>query len=180
MTSFQKTTLILITVILVGSLYVFNTQDNTPTLPTEQPDVTPTTITTVTPNGICGLFVTSHNVNGKASLQKPITVSGIIDNTDHQTRGCSWQMFEGQAGTAQAFAYVDNQWKSISKQTYVPVPNWMTTKTTFKVELTIDTGVMNIAAGTPLKVVFTEENASGEPPVDIYTLPLITTHGELQ
>jgi hypothetical protein len=178
MTTFQKTALVIIIIILLEAFYIFNMQDNISTSIIEQPSTSIPTVT-ITPNGLCGLSITSHNINGKAGLQKPITISGIIDNTNYAEKGCAWQMFEGQAGTAQAFVFVDNSWKPISKLIPIPVSNWMTTKTTFTVELSIDTSTMNITTGTPLKVVFIEENASGEPPVDTYTLPLVGTYGEL-
>jgi len=154
----------------------------TDTLSTDQsPTATTTDITpvTITPNGTCGLFVTSHNPDGKASLAKPITISGIIDNTNREKLGCSWTMFEGQLGSAHAYAFVNNTWESISKETPVPVANWMTDKTTFSVEIKVDTGTMNIAEGTPIKVVFTEENPAAINPSKTYTLPLVTARGEL-
>ncbi len=88
-------------------------------------------------------------------------------------------MFEGQLGSAHAYAFVNNGWRSISKETPVPVANWMTDKTTFSVELRIDTGTMNIAEGTQLKVVFTEENPAAINPSKTYTLPLVAAYGEL-
>lgn len=127
-------------------------------------------------NSVCGLSVTSHSTNGKVALAKPITINGNINNVSKE---CAWQMFEGQAGTVEAFAFVNNQWKSISNQTPVPVQNWMTSSTTFTVEIRVDTENMNIVDGTPIKVVFTEENASGELPVDTYTLNLVSVSGEL-
>lgn len=187
MTTYQKTPFIILAVValaLITGIYTYKTnpdqttdQPATSTVATTTPIDTP--VTTVTPNGTCGLLVTSHNVNAKASLIKPIIVSGIVDNTNRQTLGCSWQMFEGQLGSAQAFVFVNNAWKSISKQTPVPVANWMTDKTTFSVELRINTGTMNIAAGTPVKVVFTEENPAAINPSKTYTLPLVTATGEL-
>jgi hypothetical protein len=175
MTTIQKT-FVVILILILGIIAYISTQKNS----VEDTTTTATsTASTSTPNGLCGLLITSHTINGKVSLAKPITVSGTINNADRVSLGCAWQSFEGQAGTAQAFAFVNNQWEPISTQTPVPVPNWMSTSTTFTVELRIDTGTMNIASGTPVKVVFTEENASGEPPVDTYTLPLISVSGEL-
>jgi hypothetical protein len=175
MTTTQKTLAALCIFIL--ALFVYVSTQKTPVK-----DITPVATPTpaaVTPHGICGLSITSHNPNAKASLLKPITISGIVDNTNSVSVGCSWQMFEGQAGTAEAFAFVNNQWKSISKQTPVPVLNWMTNKTTFVVEIGINTGTMNIADGTPLKIVFKEDNVSEESPIDMYTLPLVNVIGEL-
>lgn len=180
MKTYQKTLLLILIIIVALGTYLY-TNKTTP-LPTDQsPTATTTDITpiTITPNGTCGLFVTSHNPDSKASLLKPITISGIVDNTNREKLGCSWTMFEGQLGSAHAYVFVNNAWKSISEETPVPVANWMTDKTTFSVEIKIDTGTMNIAEGTPLKVVFTEENPAAINPSKTYTLPLVTVYGEL-
>lgn len=174
MQTYQKTPLVILTLVAIAIITGIYTYKANPDQTTDQP-----TTATTTPNGTCGLLITSHDINSKASLIKPIIVSGIVDNTNRQTLGCSWQMFEGQLGSAQAFVFVNNAWKSISKQTPVPVANWMTDKTTFSVELRINTGTMNIAAGTPVKVVFTEENPAAINPSKTYTLPLVTATGEL-
>lgn len=171
MNKLQKTSIIII-LILLGIVYILNIEHKTPTTPINRP-------ATTTPT--CGLFVTSPTPHGKVALTKPITVTGIIDNTDYKTRGCSWQMFEGQAGTAQAFIFINNQWVAISQKTPVPVANWMTEKTTFTVELGVTVNTSTLTEGIPVQVIFTEENTSGEPPVDTYTLPLtLTVSGELK
>lgn len=178
MKTYQKNLLALFILIIlaVGAwLYIYKKP-----LPVETQSRTATTTTeTVSTNGVCGLSITSHNPNDKASLIKPITITGVIDNTNRETLGCSWILFEGQLGSAHVFALINNEWKSISKETPVPVLNWMTDKTTFSVEIAIDTGVINIAEGTPLKVVFTEENPAAINPSKTYTLPLVTAYGEL-
>jgi hypothetical protein len=176
MTTTQKTLAAL--GILILALFVYVSTQKNPVQDTAP--IATSTPTAVTPHGLCGLVITSHNLNAKASVSKPITISGIIDNTNSVANGCSWQMFEGQAGTAEVFAFVQNQWKSISKQTPVPVPNWMTNKTTFTVEIGINTGTMNIVDGTPLKVLFAEDNVSEESPVDTYTFPLISVPVSMQ
>lgn len=176
MTTTQKT-IAIVAILILGIIAYVSTQ-KTP-VEDQTPIATTTAPVVVTPHGSCGLLITSHNADAKASLAKPITITGIVDNTDRVAKGCSWQMFEGQAGTAEVFAFVNNQWKSISNQTPVPVANWMTDKTTFVVEIKINTGTMNIAAGTPVKVVFTEENAAAINPSKTYTLPLISVTGEL-
>lgn len=166
--------------VLGTCLYIYKNNNKTNLLVSNQSATSTDTVSVaVTPNGTCGLFVTSHNPKSKVSLAKPITISGIVDNTNRQTLGCSWTMFEGQLGSVHVFAFVNNAWKSISKENPVPVSNWMTDKTTFLVEIGIDTGAMNIAEGTALKVVFTEENPAAINPSKTYELPLVVAYGEL-
>jgi hypothetical protein len=84
-------------------------------------------------------------------------------------------MFEGYAGSAQVFIFADNEWRPISGTTPVPVLDWMTNKTTFTIELKINTKDIQVTENMPVKVLFLEENASGEPSVDTYILPLNIT-----
>lgn len=140
-----------------------------------------TTTPVGTPPGTCGLVITSHAQNGKVSLAKPIMINGKISNTNQEKRGCGWTMSEGQAGVLEVFAYVNGEWKSISKKTPIPVQDWMTTETTFSVEVDIDDVTASyIGSGRPIKIIFAEDNPSGEGLSDKYSLNLITTVGELQ
>jgi hypothetical protein len=135
-------------------------------------------------DGVCGFSVMSHSA--QAAVGFPLTIQGTIDNTDAQVRGCAWQMFEGQGGTAQLF-YVENkadtktqpQWLPLGISVPITVEDWATTTTRFTVSFDgsfvnpVTKTVINITDGTKFKVVFTEENASGMPPIDTYELPLV-------
>jgi hypothetical protein len=161
---------VLAIIILIGG-YIFFTRSKT----TEEPThiLIPTENGTVVPNGLCGFSITSHGPNAKVDLSKTLIIKGAIDNTDRETLDCAWTMFEGQAGTVQAFAKTNGQdWKAIGKETPIPVEDWMTEKTVFSVSVDIDTAQKNLGVGTALKLVFMEENPSGMPPVDEYQLPL--------
>ena len=122
-------------------------------------------------SGKCGFFVTSPSPNEKVSF--PLTIKGAVDNSSRQSKGCSWQMFEGQAGVAQLYFKDTNKWQKLGGSKPVPVENWMSTSTIFSVVLNFSNEGIGLPAGTLLKVVFTEENASGMPPVDTFELPLI-------
>ncbi len=123
-------------------------------------------------SGKCGLLVTSHSPNEKVNF--PITIKGVVDNSDRQSKGCAWQMFEGQAGVAQLyFKDTNSEWQKLGALTPVPVENWMSTSTLFSVGLNFNNEGIGLPAGTLLKVIFTEENASGMPPVDTFELPLV-------
>jgi hypothetical protein len=123
-------------------------------------------------SGKCGFFVTSPSPNEKVNF--PLTIKGAVDNSSRQSKGCSWQMFEGQAGVADLyFKDANNKWQQLNTSKPVPVENWMSTSTVFSVVLNFSNEGINLPAGTSLKVVFTEDNASGMPPVDTFELPLI-------
>jgi len=123
-------------------------------------------------SGKCGLLVTSHSPNEKVDF--PLTVKGIIDNTNRQSKGCSWQMFEGQGGIAQLyFKDTNGDWQKLGISKPVIVENWTSTSTLFSVALNNNNEGVGLPTGAQLKIIFTEENASGMPPVDTFELPLI-------
>lgn len=164
--------LIIVLMVIVGVMIAFGVFDpKKKTDPTTSiPTPTPTQNVTVVPNGTCGLTILSHSVNSRVNF--PLTISGVVDNTNMNTLGCSWLMFEGQAGSARLYYKSPAEgWKPIGAQIPVPVQNWMSTKTTFMVTFT--NPIIDLVSGTELKVVFTEDNASGLPPIDIYELPLM-------
>jgi hypothetical protein len=119
----------------------------------------------------CGLLVTSVSANAKVSF--PVVIKGVIDNTAASSKGCSWQMFEGQAGTAQLFYKYQSSWYSLGVSVPVKVDNWTSAKTNFTVTLNFNNDGIGLPNGTPLKVVFSEENASGMSPVDTFELPIV-------
>ena len=129
-------------------------------------------VTNVITSGKCGLTITSQSPNSLTSF--PLVIKGLIDNTNSQDLGCSWQMFEGQAGNAQLYSKtINNDWKKIGVMMPVIVENWTSNKTIFSVGLNFNNEDIGLSDGTLLKVVFIEENASGIPPVDTYEFPLV-------
>jgi hypothetical protein len=126
----------------------------------------------VVTSGKCGLTVTSHSPKSKVGF--PLVIKGVVDNSNSKADGCSWQMFEGQAGIAQIyFKSNDNEWKKIGESKPVIAENWTSVNSLFSVGLNFNNEGVGLPNSTELKVVFTEENASGMPPVDTYELPLI-------
>ena len=123
-------------------------------------------------NGNCGLVLISPSQNDIVNF--PLTIKGEVDNTNSKTKGCSWQMFEGQAGGAQLyFNYNDLSWEKVGGPTPITVDNWTSEKTAFSFKLDYDHKNIDLVVGTKLKIIFTEESASGLPPVDTYEIPLI-------
>lgn len=119
----------------------------------------------------CGFKVISPSSNSKVDF--PLEVKGVVDNRDSKISGCSWHMFEGQAGVAQLYFYNINKWNPIGEGVPIKVVDWMTSLTSFDIVLNLKNDGVGLSAGTPMKIVFTEENASGQGPVDTYELPII-------
>lgn len=119
----------------------------------------------------CGMTINSPAEN--ATVAFPLQISGTVDNTTMSTLGCSWIMFEGQAGTAHLYYFSNNAWHPIGQDTIVPVLNWMTVgPTNFTMTMPF-TNTLNLPSGTPMKIIFTEEDPAGNGNPDTLTLPLI-------
>ncbi len=126
-------------------------------------------------NGKCGLMVDNPSKNQIVSF--PLDVKGRIDNTTSGTSdllgNCTWSMFEGVGGMAQLYYnYQNTGWKPIGVSVPMTVADWTATKTTFSARLNFYNGGIGLPNGTPLKIIFTEENAAARNPADIYELPV--------
>lgn len=119
----------------------------------------------------CGLTVQSPSKNAKVSF--PVTVTGTIDNTNADATGCSWTMFEGQAGKAELYYETKDGYSLPVDTKPLTVANWMTTSTTFSVTLNFDNKMLQLPAGYNFKIVLTEEDPSGNGDVDIVELPVV-------
>lgn len=123
----------------------------------------------------CGFTITSHRSGATADF--PLAITGIADRSRFSQLGCAWSLFEGQAGTAELYAYINNQgkaeWKLIAPMKPVQADSWMATTTAVHVTLVPNASNMNIPAGTPLKIVFKEEDAAGFGNPDTLELPLV-------
>ncbi len=135
---------------------------------------------TVSKIGKCGLQITSIEPN--ATISFPLTIKGLVDNTNSSKLGCSWTMFEGQAGTAKLFYRLSNNWiplQDISpdKPGIIIVDDWTSLKTNFSVTLhpdIIDSAVTDSNPALSLKIVFTAENPSGDPSREMtFELPVV-------
>ncbi len=121
--------------------------------------------------GKCGLTITSVFSNAKVSF--PLTITGNIDNSNNQSLGCAWGSFEGVGGNAQLYFNHKNQgWKTLGNSALIVVPNWTSVKSSFSTTLDFDNDGIGLPGGTALKVVFSDDNATGLPP-DTFELPLV-------
>lgn len=113
----------------------------------------------------CGFSINSPALNSSIYSNTPLTFSGVIDNTNYQTNGCRWTMFEGQAGTAQLYYKNGNTWGTINTAKIIKVTDWMTAgPVPFTVVVSFNNTGPGFPNNTPMKVVFTEDYPSGATP----------------
>lgn len=131
----------------------------------------------------CGLKVMFPTIGTTVSF--PLPVKGIVDNRNYNSIGCAWGVFEGQAGDATLYANVKNTgWKKVGQwkqggQAYDSQPlmlngDWMTIgPIPFDLLVNIDPKFANMPKGTPLKIVFEEDDPSGKGQRDMLELPFV-------
>lgn len=152
----------IIILILAGGLYFYKKAL------APQVAQTPVGVSNQTP---CDVVLKVENPVAGSAVSFPITLTGRVDNS-HIKEGCpSWTMFEGQAGTASLFYETKNGWSLPVDTQPVNVAEWMTASTTFSVTLNFDNKKEEFPSGYNLKVVFTEDNPSGEGVVDSVEIP---------
>jgi hypothetical protein len=121
--------------------------------------------------GKCGLTVTSLSPNDKVGF--PLTITGNIDNSNFKQLGCSWGSYKGVGGSAQLYFNYNNEgWKILGKTSMISAPNWTSIKSSFSTTLNFNNSGIGLPSGTPLKIVFSDDNATGLPP-DTFELPII-------
>ena len=119
----------------------------------------------------CGITVDSPKIGENVSF--PLTVTGRIDNTKAEKIGCSWTMFEGQAGVA-TLHYENKDGYSLPIDTKpAMVANWMSATTTFSVTLDFNNQALQLPSGYNMKVLITEENPSGEGIPSVVEVPIV-------
>ena len=124
------------------------------------------------PASHCGLTIDSPIANSSVSF--PLTITGTIDNKNSNTTGCSWTMFEGQAGVAHLYDFNNGKtWHAVGLNIPVKVADWTAEATQFSVVIPFDNSNAGFIPGTPMKVVFTAENPSGSSSVNTLNLPLL-------
>jgi len=119
----------------------------------------------------CGLIVETPMVNEEVSF--PLAVTGKVNNTDAKVSGCSWTMFEGQAGVATLHYEIKDGWSLPVATQPITVANWMSTSTTFSFQLNFDNKTLQLPAGFNFKIILTEENPSGEGIPDTVEVPVV-------
>jgi hypothetical protein len=166
-------TIIIVVVLLIGGGIIIATRDfssfnggnNNATTTPNNNNENPSSV------GTCAFQIASIKPNDEVSF--PLTITGKIDNSGAQSTGCSWQVFEAQAGVAKLFYYSDLVWKPIGSPAIINVPgDWMATTSTFTTTLNFNNTV-GLKSGDKMKIRFESENASGLPQFDkSYELPV--------
>ncbi len=166
---------VIIFILVVASLaaFIYSKQsEKTSIVPIKEP----TSVVPKTPLSHCGLTIISPSsgavIPGGATIG-PVTVEGVVDNTHMKEIGCSWTLFEGQLGTAEMEFQDQQGWHSLGNiQPVMLTGDWMTSgPVAFTFTMSFPNGGIGLPPGTPLKIIFTEENPSGMPPVDTLDLP---------
>jgi hypothetical protein len=113
------------------------------------------------------ITVTSPQAN--SSVNFPLTVVGSINS--------NWGRFEGTAGTAQLYFWVGSMmagdWQKIGTPVSIIVDNWTSPTTNFHFTVNFNNSGIGLANGTKMKIILTEENASGLGTPDTFELPII-------
>ncbi len=111
----------------------------------------------------CGLVVLSPKPNSIVSGE--IDISAVVDNRKKDERGCSWGVFEAQAGTV---IVRDMQDEVIVAGVLTTNSEWMTTDpVTYTSHLTIPSEIKG-----PVTLSFVEDNSADVPTPDSYSFKL--------
>lgn len=113
----------------------------------------------------CGLTVSSPLSNTTVAF--PLTMTAVVDNTNASELGCSWTVFEAQAGVVK----VMNGVTEVGMGLLMTASDWMTVSpVTYTANITLSSAVVS---GTPLTLVIEEENPSGEGTPSTIVIPVV-------
>lgn len=112
--------------------------------------------------GSCGIIVSDPTPDSVVAF--PLTIKTIVDNTDMETRGCAWTVFEAQAGTVKV---LDSTNTEVGMGILTTTEDWMTTSA---VHYSSQVSLVGTPSGKNLKLVFEEENPSAEGTPDTFIM----------
>ena len=107
----------------------------------------------------CGFTVNSPLPGSIVTF--PLFINAVVDNINSKTLGCSWTVFEAQAG---GVVVKDSTGAILATSTMNTTEDW-TTSNPVTYTSTIPT-LSNPSYAGPLTIVFTEDNPSGNPNPD--------------
>jgi hypothetical protein len=148
----------IIFVILVGGEYIFRKP------PVEAPTNGGPTATT--PASKCGLTVNSPLPASTVTF--PLSINATVDNTQSTTLGCSWTVFEAQAGPIKI---KDGSGNTLATGVLATTANWMTTSPTIYTAMI--SALSNPSYVGPLSIIFEEDNPADFPNPDTLTLSVV-------
>jgi len=127
----------------------------------------------------CGFSVTNISANQRVSF--PLVIKGVIDNSNKNNE-CSWSVFEGQAGVAKLYIYdIDGKgagWQSVGPLIPMLV-KYDNLSSIINFSITAGNDQVGIRDGAQIKIVFTEEDPSGNGDSDTFELPLVYGSGSV-
>lgn len=117
----------------------------------------------------CGLTLQTPTSGQSIVTTAGIDVAGVVDNSEREILGCSWTVFEAQAGVV----YVkDGNGNDVAKPTpFTTIEEWMTDA---PVNYFAHIDILNNYTGDAL-VIINEENPSGEGVSKTISLPIKIT-----
>ncbi len=135
----------------------------------------PETVVSTESVGKCGLNISNLLPNEKVTW--PLIIKGTVDMKS--SGDCTWQTFEGVAGTAQFYIYLTEEnrdgkmkgWTSIGDSVIMNLEKVTAEKANFTVTFNFTEGGFQMNA--PIKIVFTEENPAVIRPSLTLELPLV-------
>jgi hypothetical protein len=145
-----------IVIIAAGLMWFISTKKS------EAPSVPNQPVTAVSH---CGLTINAPLP--QTVVSGPISISAVVDNTNMDQLGCSWTVFEAQAGTIEL---KDSNGTLLGFGLLTTTSDWMTTAPVTYIGMVTPTAP--IPSGTQLSLIFTEENPSGEGIPDTLTVPV--------
>ncbi len=154
----MKNTLIGVLVIIVIILGAYSINQRRAVAPAENGPIVSTTAgqqQQTTAASHCGLTVNSPLPN--ATVTFPLSINATIDNTQLSSLGCSWTVFEAQAGTV---IVKDSNGSAVGQAVLSTTADWMTSNAT--VYTATVSSISNPSYTGSLTLVFEEENPSGE------------------
>ncbi len=161
----QKSSILFIafTLIVIALLGFFIIQHNE-TIETPPVTTNNNTPPAVTTTSNCGLSVVSPLPNTTVTF--PLMVQAVVDNTQMATLGCSWTVFEAQAGVVKVYDINNIQ---VGFGILATTGNWMTTS---PVNYSATVTLTGTPATNALTLVFEEEDPSGNGNIDIVSIPV--------
>ena len=114
----------------------------------------------------CGMTINSPLPGSTVAF--PLTINATVDNTQMTSLGCSWGVFEAQAGGVEV---KDGSGNVLATAPVTTTANWMTANATpYSASIT---ALSNPNYSGPLTLVFTEDNAEGDPNPDMLTVAVV-------
>jgi len=119
----------------------------------------------VAQTGACGLTLADPIPGGTVSF--PLTIHVAVDNTQAQSLGCSWSVFEAQAGNVKV---LDANGAEVGMGLVQTTEDWMTPS---RVDYYSTITLFATPISKNLTLIFTEDNPSGKLNPNTFSMPVV-------